>query len=161
MPRGELVLLVQKNVTHVIWFLLVTSPRPVNVKFHVRALNRYSGASGVKARASVVTTSKLRALESHTNHTNAHMRPEEATIHVAQRLYDKRIRGALHYHIAAAFDRNTLLCSAINVPGMHAEMCVLRRLEHYATRHRVNWSRVCIVVVRWSSGESFHMSTVL
>jgi hypothetical protein len=86
------------------------------------------------------------------------MRPEETTIHVAHQLYGKRIRGALHYHIAAAFAGNTLLCSAINVPGMHAEMCVLRRLEHYATRHRVNWSRVCIVVVRWSACASLHMS---
>lgn len=40
-------------------------------------------------------------------------------MHVAHRLYDKRIRGAIHYHIAAAFDGNTLLCVAINVPGMH------------------------------------------
>lgn len=86
------------------------------------------------------------------------MRPEETTMHVARRLYDKRIRGAIHYHIAAAFDGNTLLCAAINVPGMHAEMCVLRRLEHYATRHRVNWSRVCIVVVRWTACAALHMS---
>ena len=38
----------------------------------------------------------------------------------------------------------------INVPGMHAEMVALRRLDQHARRHKVHWARIEMVVVRWS-----------
>ena len=52
------------------------------------------------------------------------------------------------YHIALAFENKKLLCWAINMPTIHAETNLLRKLQYMQTKHKVKWERINMIVVR-------------
>ena len=58
------------------------------------------------------------------------------------------------YHVAFAIENNKVICWGANMPMVHAEENVIKKLYYLQTKHKIKWEKITVIVVRFRMNET-------